>query len=160
MVEHHHLDPVLTDAVRIAHEVVWGVLTTVDHCGRPRNRVVHPAWELTGEGVVGWVTTRPSPVKVAHLSGNPHVGCAYAGPAHDVAYFDCVATWADADARAHAWQWFRSLPAPAAYDPATIWPDGPDSPGAGVLRLEPYRVQVGLAADLARGEAPRVWTIS
>ena len=51
--------------------------------------------------------------------------------------------------RAHAWERFRALPAPAGYDPATIWPDGPDSPGAGVLRLEPYRVQVGLAADLA-----------
>ena len=111
--------------------------------------MVHPGWELAGGRAVGWVTTRLSPVKVAHLAANPHVGCAYTGAAHDVAYFDCVATWAEADARDHAWELFRSLPAPAGYDPATIWPDGPDSPGAGVLRLEPYRVQVGLAADLA-----------
>ena len=79
MVEHPLTDPILTDAVRTAHEVVWGVLTTVDGCGRPRNRVVHPAWELAGGRAVGWVTTRLSPVKVAHLAANPHVGCAYAG---------------------------------------------------------------------------------
>lgn len=157
MVEHMVSDPILTDAVRTAHEVVWGVLTTVDGCGRPRNRVVHPGWELAGGRAVGWVTTRLSPVKVAHLAANRHVGCAYAGAAHDVAYFDCVATWAEADARDHAWELFRSLPAPAGYDPATIWPDGPDSPGAEVLCLEPYRVQVGLAADLAQGTAPRLW---
>jgi hypothetical protein len=99
-----------------------------------------------------------SPVKVAHLAGNPHVACAYVGASHDVADFDCVATWAGAQSRAQAWEVLRSLPAPAAYDPATIWPDGPDSSGSAVLPLDPYRVQVGRAADLARGEGPRLWS--
>src|SRR5690242_16512088 len=152
---------VLDDAVSVTRRVVWCVLTTVDPDGRPRNRVVHPVWERVDEadggGVRGWVTTRRSPVKSAHLAGNPHVGCAYTGSEHDVAYFDCTAAWADRDERHHAWAVCRSVPEPAGFDPATIWPDGPDSPGAEVLRLDPYRVQVGFAADLASGAAPRIW---
>ena len=158
MVEH---TAILDDALTVARRVVWCALTTVGPDGRPRNRVVHPVWEPTdgpgGGGVRGWVTTRRSPVKTAHLAANPHVGCVYAGADHDVAYFDCTATWADRDERRHAWDVCRSLPEPAGFDPATIWPDGPDSPGAEVLRLDPYRVQVGLAADLATGTPPRTW---
>ncbi len=151
----------LADALEVTRRVVWCVLTTVDGAGRPRNRVVHPAWESVvrpdgDDAVRGWVTTRRSPVKDAHLAANRHVGCAYAGADHDVAYFDCTATWADRDERHHAWDTCRALPAPAGFDPATIWPEGPDSPGAEVLRLDPYRVQVGLAADLAQGTAPRI----
>jgi hypothetical protein len=145
------------DALAVSRRVVWCVLTTVDARGRPRNRVVHPVWERVDDGLRGWVTSRRSPVKSAHLAANPHVGCAYAGADHDVAYFDCTARWAESAERHHAWALFRSLPAPAGFDPATIWPAGPDSPGAEVLRLEPYRMQVGLAAELATGAAPRRW---
>jgi len=152
---------VLDDALTVSRNVVWCVLTTVDPRGRPRNRVVHPVWERVdgpdGRRLRGWVTTRRSPVKTAHLARNPHVGCAYSGPAHDVAYFDCTAAWADGDERRHAWEVCRAVPAPAGFDPAAIWPDGPDSPGAEVLRLDPYRVQVGLSAELAAGGTPRLW---
>jgi hypothetical protein len=150
-------DQVIDDALEVSRRVVWCVLTTVDGAGRPRNRVVHPVWERTDDAVRGWITTRRSPVKVSHLAANHHVGCAYAGADHDVAYFDCTATWAGHDERHHAWDACRALPAPAGFDPANIWPEGPDSPGAEVLRLDPYRVQVGLAADLAQGAAPRIW---
>ena len=65
-------DPaILPDALTVAHQVVWGVLTTVDAAGRPRNRVVHPAWEPVAGGLRGGVTTRRSPVKAAHLAANP-----------------------------------------------------------------------------------------
>jgi hypothetical protein len=149
--------PVLDDALAVSRRVVWCALTTVDSEGRPRNRVVHPVWEPVPGGLRGWVTSRRSPVKTAHLAANPYVGCAYVGAEHDVAYLDCTARWASAEERRHAWDVCRSLPAPAGFDPATIWPDGPDAPDAEVLRLEPYRVQVGLAADLARGSGPRTW---
>lgn len=148
---------VLDDALDVTRRVVWCALTTVDDGGRPRNRVVHPVWERVGGRLRGWVTTRRSPVKTAHLATNQHVACAYVGADHDVAYLDCVATWADPAERRHAWDLCRALPPPAGFDPSTIWPDGPDSSGAEVLRLEPYRVQVGLAADLARGASPRGW---
>jgi hypothetical protein len=157
MVEQMTADTVLDDALGVSRNVVWAAMTTVDAVGRPRNRVVHPVWELVEGRPVGWVTSRRSPVKAAHLAANPHVGIAYVGAEHDVAYFDCVARWGSVEERRHAWDVCRALPAPVGFDPATIWPDGPDSPGAEVLRLEPYRVQVGLAADLARGAGPRTW---
>src|SRR6478736_4838111 len=118
-------DQVIDDALEVTRRVVWCVLTTVDGTGRPRNRVVHPVWERNDAAVRGWITTRRSPVKDAHLAANRHVGCAYAGADHDVAYFDCTATWANRDERHHAW--------------------------------DPYRIQVGLAVDLAQGAAPRIW---
>ena len=162
MIEDLLTTTVLDDAVTVTRRVVWCAMTTVDSCGRPRNRVVHPVWELVegpeGVGLRGWVTSRRSPVKAAHLAANPHVGCAYVGADHDVAYLDCTARWADVDERRHAWDLCRSLPEPAGFDPAAIWPDGPDAPGAEVLRLDPYRVQVGLAADLAEGAGPRTWS--
>src|SRR3954467_1587085 len=148
---------ILDDALTVTRRVVWCAMTTVDPDGRPRNRVVHPVWEPCDGEVRGWVTTRRSPVKSAHLAGNPHVGCAYVGVDHDVASFDCIATWADRDERHHAWAVCRSLPDPAGFDPATIWPAGPDSAGAEVLRLDPYRVQVALATELAAGATPRTW---
>jgi hypothetical protein len=154
MVEDRRL---LDDALTVTRRVVWCALTTVDAAGRPRNRVVHPVWEVGDRGLRGWITTRRSPVKAAHLAANPHVGCAYVGADHDVAYLDCTATWASPVERRHAWAVCRELPGPAGFDPAMIWPDGPDSPGAEALRLDPYRVQVGLAADLANGVAPRTW---
>jgi hypothetical protein len=157
MVEHMRVTSILDDAVAVTRHVVWCVLTTVDGTGRPRSRVVHPVWEHVDPGVRGWVTTRRSPVKTAHLAANPHVACAYAGAEHDVAYFDCTAAWASRDERHHAWELFRALPAPAGFDPGSIWPDGPDAHGAEVLRLDPYRVQVGFAADLATGAPPRTW---
>lgn len=154
MVEHL---TVIDDALEVTRRVVWCALTTVDRRGRPRNRVVHPVWERTVGGLRGWITTRRSPVKTAHLETNPHVGCAYVGADHDVAYFDCTTRWATAEERVRAWELCRSLPPPAGFDPATIWPDGPDSPSAEALCLEPYRVQVGLAVDLATGAPPRLW---
>ena len=157
MVEQLTATTVTDDALGVSRTVVWAVMTTVDAAGRPRNRVVHPVWEMVEGELVGWVTTRRSAVKEAHLAANPHVGIAYAGADHDVAYLDCTARWATAEERRHAWDVCRAIPAPAGFDPATIWPDGPDSPGAEALRLEPYRVQVGLAADLATGVAPRLW---
>jgi general stress protein 26 len=147
----------MDDALAVTRRVVWCAMTTVDAAGRPRNRVVHPVWEEVDGALRGWVTTRRSPVKAAHLATNPNVGCAYVGSDHDVAYLDCTARWATAVERRHAWDVCRSLEAPAGFDPASIWPDGPESPGAEVLRLEPYRAQVGLAADLATGAAPRLW---
>ncbi len=85
------------------------------------------------------------------------MGCASLSAGHDVASLDCTATWATRDERHHAWGVCRSTAGPAGFDPATIWADGPDSPGAEVLRLDPYRVQVGLAVDLAKGASPRLW---
>jgi hypothetical protein len=151
----------LDDAVAVAHAVVWSIVTTVDGSGRPRARVLHPMWESSDEGLDGWILTRATPVKLRHLAANPHVSCSYLGANHDVAYFDCVTEWVDSESdRRRVWESFRSLPPPIGYDPATIFPAGPMSPDLRVLHLLPYRVQVGLAVDLAAGARPRLWQSS
>jgi hypothetical protein len=148
----------LSDAVAVAEAVVWASVATVDPSGRPRARVLHPVWERSADGPAGWILTRPTPVKTRHLAANPHVTVSYLGANHDLAHFDCTAAWVDDPAeRQRVWAWVASVPPPVGYDPATIFPAGPTSEDYALLRLEPYRVQVGLAVDLAQGQQPRLW---
>ena len=145
----------IATACEIAHRTVWAMMTTVDSKGRPRSRIVHPIWVTDGEHVVGWLTTRPTPVKSAHLAGNPHVSLAYMASNHDLAYFDCRAEWVeDAAGKRECWDAFVNGPEPARYDPTTIWKDGPESEGFAVLRFTPYRIQAVRAADVAAGLKP------
>jgi len=143
--------------VEIAHRIVWCTLATVDRRGRPRSRLVHPIWQLDGDGLQGWVTSRRTPLKVAHLAHAPYVSCSYWDPAHDTAVAECHATWIeDADEALDVWERCRALPPPAGFDPAAIWPGGPASGDAGLLHLRPWRLRVGTAAQLAADEA-LVW---
>jgi hypothetical protein len=152
------MDNELADAVAVAHEVVWSTVTTVDSNGRPRARVLHPVWNPTDGGLDGWILTRPTPLKTRHLASNPHVTCSYLATTHDIAHFDCVAEWLDDPReRTRVWEWIASVPSPAGYDPATIFPDGPTSTDMRVLHLTAYRVQVAFGADMARGERARIW---
>jgi hypothetical protein len=141
--------------VAIAHRVVWCSLATVDRRGRPRSRLVHPVWELTDDGLVGWLGSRPTPLRTAHLAATPFVSCSYWDPRHDVAVAECEAAWSDD--KEHAWEVFRSAPAPVGYDPATIWPEGPHDPDAGVIRLDPWRLKAADAETLAGGGTPLTW---
>ena len=151
-------DEVAEAFVAIAHRVVWATVATVDRRGRPRSRVMHPLWERTGAGLTGWVTSRPTPLKVAHLARMPYLSCAYWDPQHDVAVADCRAGWvADAGERARVWELFRAAPPPLGHDPAAIWPDGPSTPDAGVLRLDPWRVRAATAGAIAAGGAIPAW---
>jgi hypothetical protein len=139
--------------IQTAHRVVWCTLATVDRLGRPRSRLVHPVWERVGDGLVGWVTTRPTALKLAHLDHAPFASCSYWDPSHDTAVAECAVTWADAEEREHAWAVCRSLPAPAGHDPGQVFPDGPHAPGAAVLRLQPWRLRVATAEQMAAGAA-------
>jgi hypothetical protein len=149
---------VASEFVAIAHRVVWATLATVDRCGRPRSRVVHPVWEWRDEGLVGWVTSRPTPLKRAHLARTPFVSVSYWDPAHDTAVAECAARWVDeVEERARVWALCRAAPPPLGHDPGAIWPAGPADPDAGVVRLDPWRLRVARAAALAAGEPPRSW---
>ena len=141
--------------VDVAHRVVWCSVATVDRRGRPRSRVMHPVWERTESGLTGWATARPTPLKLAHLARTPFVSCSYWDPAHDVAVAECEARWVtDPGELERAWAACRALAPPAGFDPATIFPGGPGSPGSGMLRLDPWRLRVGRAAELAQGRQP------
>ena len=149
---------VQTAFTAVAHRIVWCTLATVDRRGRPRSRLVHPIWEATPDGLVGWLTSRPTPLRTAHLDSTPYVSCSYWDPSHDVAVAECAAAYVhDLRDKEHAWDVFRRAEPPAGYDPASIWPDGPEDPDAGVIRLDPWRLKVADAATLTAGGQPQTW---
>ncbi len=137
--------------VAIAHRVVWCSLATVDRRGRPRSRLVHPIWEMTNDGLVGWLTSRPTPLRRAHLAATPFVSCSYWDPAHDVAVAECSAAWVENPViKRHAWEVFRAAEPPVGYDPATIWPDGPDRPRRRRDPARPVAAEGGRRGDARR----------
>jgi general stress protein 26 len=132
---------VIEDFVRVAHRIVWCTLATVDRRGRPRSRVVHPYWEQVGDTVTGWLFTRPTPLKVAHLGKTPYVSCSYWDPAHEVAVAECDAEFADdAESRRKVWELFESAQEPLGYDPKILGGDDPLDTAIIVLRLTPWRL--------------------
>lgn len=128
----------------MAHRIVWCSVATIDTRGRPRTRVLHPIWEFDGGELRGWIATDPTSAKRAHLDAHPMVSCTYWAPNHDTCTADCAIEWRhDAESRHALWQRFVDAPEPVGYDPAMIpgWEDA-DSPGFGVLEIEPWRLRV------------------
>ncbi|MBG0825137.1 pyridoxamine 5'-phosphate oxidase family protein [Planomonospora sp. ID91781] len=143
MVVHPIVPPagLLDEFVRIAHRIVWCTLATVDGRGRPRSRVMHPYWERTGEGVVGWAFTRPTPLKVAHLSRHPYVSCSYWDPAQEVAVAECDAAFAgDEETRKKVWDLFASADEPLGYDPRILGGQDHRDERITVLKMTPWRL--------------------
>jgi hypothetical protein len=145
--------------VEVAHRIVWCTVATVDRRNRPRSRVLHPYWETRGDALTGWITTRPTPLKVGHLAHSAYASCSYWDPTHDVAVAECHAEWVDdPEVKAHAWELFRAADEPLGHDPYAIWPDGPGNPDAGVLRLTPWRLRVA-GLEVLMGRTPALtWT--
>jgi hypothetical protein len=73
-----------------------------------------------------------------------------------VAITDCHAAWeGDLDQAAQVWELYAAAPEPLGYDFHAIWPGGPGSEGAALLRLDPWRLHVADAMTVA---SPSVWT--
>ncbi|MHB1138716.1 MAG: pyridoxamine 5'-phosphate oxidase family protein [Microthrixaceae bacterium] len=140
----------------VVASIVWATATTVGPDDRPRSRIVHPVleWSPTPHG---WITSRPTPLKRRHLATHPYVTLSYWSPAQDCVYVDCDARWADPVAAEQAWGRIASAPPPVGFDPATIWPDGPDAADFAVIELQARRVRVVLAAARAAGEPAPLW---
>ncbi len=134
--------------------IVWASVTTIDGKGRPRSRLLHPLWE----GTTGYIMTGPESHKSKHLAKNPYVSVSYWDPKHDTVFAECKAEWmTDAAEKERVWNLFKATPEPYGYDPAMFWPDGPGSPAFGVLKLEPWRIELYSLADLAQRKPARVW---
>jgi len=154
-------DRAVDQFVGVAHRIVWCIMATVDPQGRPRSRVVHPVWELDEFGITGWVVSRRTPLRQAHLRHSGYVSCSYWDPQHDVAVAECAAEWlTDLAERARVWEFLASPPPPLGWDPSSIFPGGPQDDAAGVIRLTPWRLSSRLAPDFAAGRAPTVWRAS
>jgi hypothetical protein len=153
--------PFSQEFIRIAHRIVWCTVATADRRGRPRSRILHPYWELASDRLTGWVVTRATPLKVAHLERVPYLSCCYWDPAQDVAIADCRAEWIDdLETREHAWRLFRDAPPPLGHDPEEIFPDGPGAPASALLRLSPWRLHVAAVETASAGEPPLAWRSS
>lgn len=152
------MDTPVARFVAIAHEIVWCTLATVDAAGRPRSRVVHPVWEERPDGgLVGWLTTRSGTPKVRHIATTPYVSCSYWWQRHDVAVAECRAdAVTEPEEKERAWAVLAATPAPAGFDPATIWPSGPRDPGFTLVRMRPWLLRFARAEELAAGGAPEV----
>jgi hypothetical protein len=130
--------------VEMAHRIVWCIAATVDADSAPRTRVLHPIWEFDGEQLTGWVATSPLSPKAGDLAAHPSMSVTYWAPNHDTCTADCSATWESTpEERAAGWHRLATGPEPVGYDPAIIpgW-DDPDSPGFGILRLDPTRLRI------------------
>jgi hypothetical protein len=57
--------------------IVYATMTTVDAKGRARARILIAVWEVIDGRPVGWLATFKTPVKMAHLAGNPHATFSY-----------------------------------------------------------------------------------
>ncbi|WP_119726630.1 pyridoxamine 5'-phosphate oxidase family protein [Thermomonospora amylolytica] len=136
-------------------DIVYATMTTVDGKGRPRARVLIPVWETVDGRPLGWLATYKTPVKAAHLAGNPHAAFSYWSPRQNAVSVDTVAEWVDdLETKRHVWNLYvRTSPPGAGYDPGRFWRGGPSDPELHVLRLEPWRVQVIRGADLQG----RIW---
>ncbi len=138
--------------------IAWATVATVDRKGRPRTRILHPIWETVDGKPVGYIATDRGSHKGKHLAQNPNVSVSYWDQAHEQMYVDAVAEWADdAAEKRRVWDLFKNAPPPLGYDPVMIWPDGPDAPSFGVLKLTPWRVELFSLGDMFAGKAPRVW---
>lgn len=157
-VRHVPFEEVREDVLRLTASIVWSVVTTVDAAGRPRSRILHPVWMEDEGRLHGLVAARPTPVKLADIAAHPHIACAYWTPAFESVFIDAEAAWIPDGEKRAAWERIASLPAPVGYDPAPMWPDGPDSPGFVVLALTPFRVRVQLGAEVAKGIPDRFWS--
>lgn len=130
------------------HTMVWCNVATIDSCGRPRSRVLHPIWV----GAMGWIATRRSSHKAKHIATHPYVSLAYVSDVARPVYADCYAEWDDsAETKQWLWDQFLNTPPPLGYDPAPIF-GSIDDPGYGVLKLTPWRIEL-----VQFPEPPRVW---
>jgi hypothetical protein len=147
--------------VQLAHRIVWCAVATVDPDGRPRSRILHPIWDWDRVGLVGWVATTPTPLKLAHFEHAPFASCTYWHPDHDHAIAECKVEWAnDDETRTRVWNRFKDETGPVGYDPGSIGVPGWDGPTAAefvVLRLDPWRLRV-FPGSVLRGEGGDVLT--
>jgi len=130
---------------------IWCTLATTDPKGRPRTRIVHPIWERTSDGVVGWLGTRTGTPKIGHVEQTPWASLLYWDPRHQQVTIDAeVSVHVDDDARRRVWDLLSEPPEPYGFDPAPMWPDGATGEGFTVLRFDPVRITLF-------GQPPQVW---
>ncbi|HEY0693959.1 MAG TPA: pyridoxamine 5'-phosphate oxidase family protein, partial [Kribbella sp.] len=121
----------------------YATMVTVDAENRPRTRVLIPIWENVDGEPLGWLATYRTPVKAAHITGNPHTAFSYWVPGNNSVAIDAVAGWDNAlPTKEHVWDLYRKTsPRGAGYPLGNFW-KSPSDPQLQVLRLTPWCIQV------------------
>ncbi len=133
--------------------IVWCNVATIDSHNRPRSRVLHPIWE----GSTGWIATSPQSYKARHLANNPYVSLAYVADISKPVYVDASTEWVDDMAtKQRIWDLFKNTPEPLGYDPAGFF-GSVDSPGYGLLKLTPWRIDLVTFPAPSMDEGTQVW---
>lgn len=146
------LADIQSELITHLHQEVWCNVATLDTKNRPRSRVLHPIWEVVDDQVIGWIATGRNSLKAKHLDHNPHISVSYAKDPFKPIYLECFTQWVDDPTeKQRIWDWFGTTPPPLGYDLAAFF-GTVDHPEYGLLRLEPWRIEL---ADLL-GEA-RAW---
>jgi len=148
------LETVAPAFVEMAHRIVWATAATVDTKGRPSTRILHPVWEWDGTSLTGWIATSPLSLKAKHLAETPTMSLTYWTTNHDTCTATCSTAWElSEEQREIGWKRFSEAPAPVGYNPAIIpgW-DTPQSPGFGILRIEPTWLRVMEGSMMAGGD--------
>lgn len=148
------------DVLRLAAEIGWCTMATVDRRDRPRSRVMHVNWQVDKGRLLGWAATGRTPIKMDHLTHNPHVSCAYWSDSHAATFIDCTAAWTeDQEVKYQAFKLIEEEAAERGFDARAMWPEGARDPVFEVLELKAWRAQVTLP-DMAAGQtvaSSRVW---
>lgn len=141
--------------IEAAHSQVWCSVASLDTKNRLRSRVLHPIWENGTDFPTGWIATGRNTLKAKHLLHNPTLSLCYMVDPLKPLYVDCRGEWVDEMAeKQRLWDLLRTTPPPLGYDPAHFF-GTVDNPGFGILKLTPWRIELG---DLF-GQA-RVWQAS
>ena len=112
--------------------------------------MLHAIWEVVAGRPVGWIATLPDSHKAKHLALHPYISLTYVADPHKPVYVDCRVEWVDdMAAKQRLWDWFGSAPPPLGYDLALFY-GTVDSPTYGVMKLIPWRVELGDMTATAR----------
>ena len=136
---------------RRIEQTQWATLTTVDERSRPRGRLVHPVWEEP----VCWLATGRRSLTPPHLAPNPSASPPYSPQTHEQIYAECTARWVDDDdERQRLWDLYAVKPEGYPLDDFFRRPDHPEY---GLLRIEPWRIELWDVKGLFSRTPPLVW---
>ena len=147
-------DEIREDFLSRVKRIVWATVSSQDTQGRIRSRILHPIWEES----TGWILTGRHSLKAKHIAANPYVSVAYWDQQHEQIMADCCASWEDdVDEKQRVWNLFKSTEPPLGYDPGMFFTQGAAHPDCGLLKLNPWRIELWCISDLVAGNPPKVW---